>query len=178
MSEILVLVDELDNIIGFDIKENCHLGYGKLHRGFVIFLFDENNKILIQKRSEKKPLYNGFWDASVASHPLKKQEGIESYEVAGKRRLTEELGIYEDVQLKRVLDYVYYAPFGKYSEREFCVLLVGTYNGEIYPNPDEVADYKYLSIRDLENEIEKNPYTPWFKIAFEKFLKISQKVFF
>ncbi|MEM5882672.1 MAG: isopentenyl-diphosphate delta-isomerase [Candidatus Aenigmatarchaeota archaeon] len=173
MSEILVLVDELDNIIGFDTKENCHLGEGKLHRGFVVFLFDEENRILVQKRSEQKTLYNGFWDASVASHPLKKEDRIETYEEAARRRLGEELGIYKDVLLERVLDYVYYAPFGKYSEREFCVLLKGEYEGEVNPNPNEIAAYRYLCIRDLRKEIKKNPYayTPWFKIAFEKFLK-------
>lgn len=179
MEEILVLVDELDNIKGFDTKENCHLGNGKLHRGFVIFLFDENNRILIQKRSDQKLIYNGFWDVSVASHPLKKQDKIETYEEAGKRRLGEELGIYEDVPLKRVLDYVYHAPFGKYSEKEFCVLLVGEYNGEIKPNPNEIADYKYLDIRDLNKEIKKSAYTPWLKIAFEKFSNLKfNKVFF
>jgi len=171
MEEILILVDEKDNIIGFDTKENCHLGEGKLHRGFVVFLFDDKKDLLIQKRSEKKPLYNGYWDVSVASHPLKKKDGIETYEEAGRRRLKEELGIIEDVSLKRVLDYVYHAPYGKYSEREFCVLLVGTYDGEIFPNRDEISEHKHIPIKELEEEIEEKTYTPWFKIAFKKFLK-------
>ena len=172
--EVLILVDEQDNFIGFDTKENCHLGNGKLHRGFVVFLFDED-MLLLQRRSPKKKLYGGYWDVSVASHPLRRDDGsIESYEEAASRRIKEELGIESKVELKRVCHWVYHAPFGKYSEREFCVLLTGEYRGKLKPDPNEIMDLKYMPLEDLRTEIAKPYYTPWFKTAFKKFMEISK----
>ena len=46
--------------------------------------------------------------------------------------------------------------------------LLGKYNGKIEPNIDEVSDYCYKSIAEIEASITSHPqkYTVWFKIAF------------
>ena len=38
------------------------------------------------------------------------------------------------------------------------------------PNNDEVADYKYLSIKAIQQDLINNPkrYTAWFKICFDE----------
>ncbi|HID38317.1 MAG TPA: isopentenyl-diphosphate delta-isomerase, partial [Calditrichaeota bacterium] len=38
-NEKLILVDENDNIIGYENKNTCHQGQGILHRAFSIFIF-------------------------------------------------------------------------------------------------------------------------------------------
>ena len=37
-------------------------------------------------------------------------------------------------------------------------------------NKDEVADYKYLSIKSIQQDLIQNPkrYTAWFKICFDE----------
>jgi isopentenyl-diphosphate delta-isomerase len=42
-------------------------------------------------------------------------------------------------------------------------------------NPDEVADYKWISIEDLKKDIVENPenYTQWFKIILEKYFQLK-----
>ena len=165
--EWLVLVDDNDKELGLDTRENCHRGNGRRHRAFVVFLFKED-KMLLQRRSMKKKLWPGYWDVSVTSHVYKG----ETYENAGIRRTRQELNA-EVGSLRRVLDYTYFAKFGDYAENEFCVLLIGDLAGTVKPNPDEIMETKYVTVRELGEDMAKNPdvYTPWFKIAFERYTR-------
>ena len=65
-ADVLILVDEQDNEPGSCEKVDCHLGAGKLHRAFSVFLFnpDEFNlgrscqtKFKIQKRFDLGAVY-------------------------------------------------------------------------------------------------------------------------
>jgi isopentenyl-diphosphate delta-isomerase len=164
--EWLVLVDDNDNELGLDTRENCHKGMGRRHRAFVVFLFDREGRMLLQRRSMKKKLWPAFWDVSVTSHVYKG----ETYEGAGIRRSKQELGV--DVKkLDRKLDYTYWAKFGDYSENEFCVLLTGNLEQVPSPNPDEIMETRFITMDDLASDISKNPdtYTPWFRIAFDRY---------
>ncbi len=167
---VLILVDEKDNFLGYDTRENCHLGKGRMHRAFVVFLFNSRRELLLQKRSSRKQLWAGFWDVSATSHVLRDED----YLSAAARTLKNELGI-TSAHLRRVLDFTYYAPFGDYSENEFCVLLVGDHDGSVNPNPEEVAAISYRLPEQLGKDIKDNPddYTPWLKIAIDRFSSIS-----
>ncbi len=90
----------------------------------------------------------------------------------GIRRSKQELSA--DVKkLDRKLDYTYWAKFGDYSENEFCVLLTGNLEGPAKPNPDEIMETKNVTMKELGADMSKSPekYTPWFKIAFEKYAR-------
>jgi len=169
MEEILTLVDENDNEIGRETREECHLGKGKMHRAIAVFLFNDKNLMLIQQRSRKKLLWPRYWDCTVATHVYPD----ETYENAAKRGLKQELGI--SASVKKILASTYFAPFGKHAENEHCALLVGRYNGAVTPNPNEVSNVNFMSLQKLEEEMTQSgkSYTPWFKIALEKFLKYS-----
>ena len=58
------------------------------------------------------------------------------------------------------------------TEHELDYVFTGTYEGEIYPNPEEVESYKYMKIKDLEIDVEQHPqsYTEWFKICLKEVL--------
>ena len=168
--EWLVLVDDHDKELGLETRENCHKGNGKRHRAFVVFLF-KDGKMLLQRRSMKKQLWPGYWDVSVTSHVYKG----ETYEGAGVRRSLQELGT-KVGRLKRVLDYTYFAKFGDYAENEFCVLLVGDLSDPVRANPDEIMETRYVTTEELAKDMAKNPesYTPWFKIAFDRYTHPSK----
>lgn len=126
--------------------------------------------MLIQKRSEEKSTWPGYWDGTVAGHPrVLGPEQYEQYEEAGKRRLKEELGI--SAELKKVFTFVYHERCGGYAEWENCALLVGYSDDSPIRNPDEVSDVSHVYLDVLRKGIDKNPekYTPWFRIAFDKF---------
>jgi len=165
--EILVLVDDHDNEIGTDTRENCHLGRGKRHRAFVVFLFHDG-KLLLQQRSRLKTLWPSAWDVSFTSHVYPG----ETYDQAAKRKGIQEL----DAKFGPPSDafsFVYYAPQGKYSENEFCKLLVAEFDGKVKPNPDEIMAVRWTTVEDLRADIQARPeaYTPWLKLAFEGFLR-------
>ena len=154
----LVLVNERDEEISTASFTDCHRGSGRLHRAFTIFLFDSNNRLLIQERSSNKLLWPLTWESSCSSHPLAKEDYLESAE----RRLNEELGISCKLSLRNKFQY-----FARYedtwSENEVCALLIGKYDGEINPNMYEVESWKYIFLPDLKREISQSlkMYAPW-----------------
>ena len=87
--DLLILVDESDQELGFKSKSECHQGNGSLHRAFSVFIFNSSGQLLIQKRSRDKELWDLHWSNSCCSHPHKNEQ----MELAVKRRLKEELGI-------------------------------------------------------------------------------------
>ncbi|OGZ34775.1 MAG: isopentenyl-diphosphate delta-isomerase [Candidatus Portnoybacteria bacterium RIFCSPHIGHO2_01_FULL_39_19] len=169
MNEQILVVNENDETIGLNTKENCHLGNGILHRAITIFIFNNKKEILLARRSLLKKLWPNFWDTSCSAHVRQK----ETYEQAGKRRLNDELGF--SCQLKFLFKFQYQASFQSIgSENEICALLAGDYTGSINPNPKEVLDYKWISIEQLKNEINNTDISPWLKIAFGKYLEYSK----
>ena len=59
-SELLILVDQDDNTVGFLDKAACHDGKGLLHRAFSVFILNSQGEILLQRRSLGKRLWGGF----------------------------------------------------------------------------------------------------------------------
>ena len=164
--EILILVDDDDNEIGTDTRENCHSGMGKRHRAYTAFVFHDG-KLLLQQRSEKKLLWPGAWDVSFTSHVYPG----ETYEQAAKRRALQELGANVG-PLTDMHSFVYFAPQGPNAENEFCRVLVGEFDGKITPNRDEMKAVKWAKVGDVKAELRADPnsFTPWFKLSFEGFL--------
>ena len=171
--EILILVDDNDNELGTDTRENCHSGKGKRHRAYTAFIFHDG-KMLLQRRSTKKLLWPGAWDVSFTSHVYPG----ESYQQAATRRALQELNARVG-PLADVHSFVYFAPQGDNAENEFCRVLVGDFDGKITVNRDEIASVRWAKVSELERDVASHPdsYTPWFKLSFEGFLKspVSKK---
>jgi len=164
----IVLVDNQDNEVGVKEKFAAHMGDGDLHRAFTIVVFNSNNETLVARRSAEKVLWPLFWDNACASHLFKDEGQVE----AGERRLNEELGF--TCKLEEVDKFQYqekYLDVG--SENEICTTLLGQYDGELHPDPVEVADYKWMSISDVKEDMAKNPdiYTVWFKIVLDRLIE-------
>jgi len=164
----LVLVDENDNQIGTKEKVAAHLGDGDLHRAFSILVFNGRGETLVTRRAHEKMLWPLYWDSACASHPFEN----ESQEAAGERRLSEELGF--TCKLENVDTFRYqekYKDIG--SENEICAILIGNYDGEVKPVAEEVADYKWMKIRDVLEDMDDNPdkYTVWFKIELDRLIE-------
>ena len=165
--EILILVDENDNEIGTDTRENCHSGRGKRHRAYTALIFHDG-KLLLQRRSRKKLLWPGAWDVSFTSHVYPG----ESYQQAAARRAKEELKATVG-ELRDVHSFVYFAPQGGNAENEFCRVLVGDFDGKITPNPDEMMAVRWAEVSEVASDLGAHPeaYTPWIKLSYEGFQK-------
>ncbi len=165
--ETLILVDDDDNEIGTDTRENCHAGSGKRHRAYTAFIFHDG-KMLLQRRSMKKLLWPGAWDVSYTSHVYPG----ETYQQAATRRAKEELDA-KVGDLKDVHSFVYFAPQGANAENEFCRVLIGDFDGRITPDPDEMMEVRWGKVSEVASDLKANPetYTPWFKLSFEGLLR-------
>ena len=47
-----------------------HYGDGLLHRAFSVFLFNSENKLLLQQRAAEKITFPSYWANTCCSHPL------------------------------------------------------------------------------------------------------------
>ncbi|XP_042569999.1 isopentenyl-diphosphate Delta-isomerase 1-like isoform X2 [Cyprinus carpio] len=102
LAEMCILIDDNDRKIGADSKKNCHLNSnidkGLLHRAFSVFLFNSEEKLLLQQRSNAKITFPGCFTNTCCSHPLHTASELEEQDAIGvrraaQRRLQAELGI-------------------------------------------------------------------------------------
>ncbi|MBS3805296.1 MAG: isopentenyl-diphosphate delta-isomerase [Oleiphilaceae bacterium] len=167
-SEPLILVDEKDNVVGYDSKVACHQGHGQLHRAFSIFVFNRHNELLLQQRSVQKPLWPLYWSNSCCSHPRHGEGDLES----AQRRLQEELcitGLPEFLYRFR-----YHASYGDIgAEHELCSVYIARSDAPVEVNASEIADWCYIAPETLDRELAENPerYTPWLKLEWPRLRK-------
>ena len=164
MDEYVILVDQNDNPIGKEDKVKCHLPNGKLHRAFTALIFNNEGKLLLTKRSDKKMLWPGYWDGTVASHPRES----ETYVSSAERRMPEEIGI--SCKMNYVNKFEYHVPYKDVgSENEICGTLVGLIDDfdESSLIKDEISEIKWSGPDELKNELQQNMdvYCPWMVIA-------------
>ncbi len=162
----VVLVDENDHVLGEMEKLEAH-EKGLLHRAISVFIFNEHGQMLLQQRAADKYHSPNLWTNACCSHPYLD----ETYQEAAERRLQEELNI--SVPLKPIFQFTYKADVGDgLYEHELDHVFSGTYNEEITPNPDEVKAIKWMTVNEVREDMEENKenYTVWFQIIFDKFL--------
>jgi isopentenyl-diphosphate delta-isomerase len=171
--ETVVLVNEQDEVIGSMEKMEAHQK-GVLHRAFSVFIH-RDGKILLQQRSLNKYHSCGLWTNTCCSHP----RFGESVATAGNRRLKEEMGI--DCLVEPSFHFIYRAQLdGGLIEKELDYVLFGYYDGPVYPNPDEVMDYKWMEWNELVEDIRINPkrYTAWLQILLTDYTQTIEEILF
>ena len=159
MDDVCIVLDEKDMPIGSASKKVCacfafiwiyHPSYspspghlmknineGLLHRAFSVFLFDSNNRMLVQQRASEKITFPDMWTNTCCSHPLgipgetgaELSEAVQGVRRAAQRKLDHELNIKAaqvPLETFRFLTRIHYkAPSdGKWGEHEskssFC----------------------------------------------------------
>ena len=164
-TDFVILVDKNDKKIGLMPKMEAH-EKGVLHRAFSVFIFNDKNELMLQKRNINKYHSPGLWTNTCCSH----QKDGESNINAGKRRLKEEMGFCVD--LNELDSFIYYVKFDNgLIEHELDHILVGKYNGSFNVNPKEVDEWKWLTLDKIKDDIKRNPnnYTEWFKIIMDNY---------
>jgi isopentenyl-diphosphate delta-isomerase len=163
--EKVILVNEMDVQIGLMPKLEAH-EKAVLHRAFSVFVLNKNKEIMLQQRAASKYHSPLLWTNTCCSH----QRDGEINLVAGTRRLQEEMGFETD--LKELFHFIYKAPFDNgLTEHELDHVMIGYYDNDPVINPEEVENWKWMSIESIKNDMLVNPneYTIWFKIIFDKF---------
>ena len=177
--------DEKDNIVGHDSKYASHRFIpdqprGLLHRAFSVFLFDKDNKLLLQQRAANKITFPSLWTNTCCSHPLygyeptevDTPEGIADGSVLGAKRaavrkLKHELGIAPaavPIQKFRYLTRLHYCasdtfaenqttaggPWGEH-EMDYILFIKPDEPVAIEPNREEIDDTKWVTRDELRS---------------------------
>ena len=163
--EQVILVNELDEQIGLMAKLEAH-EKAILHRAFSVFVLNDKNEIMLQQRAHQKYHSPLLWTNTCCSHKRDGETNIQ----AGSRRLYEEMGF--KTELKELFNFIYKAPFDNgLTEHELDHVMIGYYNEGPMINTEEVEDWKWMKIEDIQKDMLLNPeiYTVWFKIIFDEF---------
>jgi len=158
MDELVVLVDDQDNPIGTLPKTDVHHSKTPLHRAFSVFIFNQNNELLVQQRAKSKKTWGGVWSNSCCGHPLPG----ESREDGLARRVLYELGITLS-QIEKVADYRYRFERDGVVENEICPIYYAETDDVVKPNPDEVEGYSWMAWKDFKRALrtEGNKWSEW-----------------
>jgi len=168
MQEMVILVDEHDNEIGLMEKQEAHVK-ALLHRAFSVMVFNDKGEMLLQQRALSKYHSGGLWTNTCCSHP---RQG-ETTDQAAHRRLQEEMGF--DCELKLHQTFIYKAPFDNgLTEHELDHVFIGTYNQDPHINPEEVNDFHWISLSELDQQLRNQPekFTVWFKMIMDNYVRL------
>jgi len=153
----VILVDSSDREVGVGKKSTVHR-LGLLHRAFSVFLFDGQGRLLTQRRALDKYHSGGRWANSCCGHP---RPG-ELTHPAAVRRLREELGV--SAILTEAGAFIYRAEVGaSLIEHEMDHVFVGKLRGEPAPDPREICSLAWVSIDELQADLQQRPtrYAAW-----------------
>lgn len=157
--EMVILVDDNDKETGTCEKHEAHLKNLR-HRAFSVFLFNSKGETLVQRRAITKYHSGGLWANACCGHPRPGEDILE----AGKRRTKEELGV--EASVDSFFATKYQAPLdGGMHENEFVHILGGVYEGPVPFNVEEVSEYAWVNLEEVNKENESYAY--WFRFYFE-----------
>ena len=162
-TEYFPIVSEDGEVIGKASREECHSGTFLLHPVIHLHVFNSQGELYLQKRALNKDIQPGKWDTSVGGHV----DFGEEIEVALRREVWEELGIIEfnPIFLKRY-------KFVSDREAEMVHSYYTIYDGEILPDPGEISEGKFWTLKGIDDQLGKNVFTPNFEKEFTNVVRV------
>ena len=158
--EEVVLLDEAGLAIGTADKVGVHTTSTALHLAFSCHVYNSAGEVLVTRRALGKLTWPGVWTNSFCGHPAPG----ESFDDAIGRRALTELGITVS-DLEVVLpDFRYRAVDASgIVENEICPVYRATTVDAVVPNPEEVAEFAWVSPESLHSAAVAAPYafSPW-----------------
>ena len=188
MTERVILVDTVDEVLGAMSKVEAHRGEGVLHRAFSIHIFDDQNRLLMQKRASHKITFPDVWANTVCSHPLHVPNEMEDAgnnvgtKVAAIRKMEQELGISSDTfepdDIHLITRMMYRARADHlWVEHELDHILFARAKPglKVSPNPNEIAQIQWVTEDELNQWLSEEPLdgriiAPWFRLIAENIL--------
>lgn len=140
--EISIIVDEKDNILEY--KKRSELAPGDIFRTASCILIDENNRVLLCKRSTTKKYSPGLWSSSAAGGVCKG----ETYLDAITKEVQEELGL-SNISFKFIETRLVHGIINSMMVGRFIGKINS--NTEIPYNTDDFDEIRWFSLDELKN---------------------------
>lgn len=157
--DILILVSEANRAVGSGGKLAVHQ-LGLLHRAFSIFLFDDQGRVLLQRRDFGKYHSGGLWANTCCGHPRLGERTLP----AANRRLGEELGMSASLKFGFRARYQTRLDHGL-TENELVYVYAGRAQGAMTLNPAEVCETRFMALSELMADAADRPqaYAYWLR---------------
>jgi isopentenyl-diphosphate delta-isomerase len=170
MDELLDIVNDQDMVIDQQMRSTVH-EQGLQHRGVHVFLFTNNGKMLIQKRSADRAAEPSALDCSISEHV----KAGESYLDAAVRGLKEEMGL-DGIAIRELTKFkMNYGP----NDNEISTLYEGTVDpAKVTFDREEIEAISYHTIAELEKMMEEPhvKFCGWFVEILNWYLKKPAKL--
>lgn len=138
--EIYDVVNANDEVIGTATRGQVHADPTFIHRAAGAYVFNRKKQLLMQKRSESKDMFPGYWVFSVGGHV----DSGDSYDQAIQREIKEELGV--EMNVSRVEKTLQREP----EETEFWQIYMGIHDGPFVNfNTTEIEKLRFFDVTDL-----------------------------
>ena len=148
MEELIDILDEFGNKEKRTLSANEVHKSGFWHRVIKVVVLNQNNEILIQRRSKTKKIFPNVWDIGVTGHVSAGEQPIAS----AQRELFEELGIKaKQNELKYIFSYKKDIGYNDFKEKMFIDLfyIKKDFNiADFSILKDEVSEIRFI---ELEN---------------------------
>ena len=138
--EWLDVVNEQNHVIDKAKREEVHQ-QGLRHRAAHILIYNQQGDLFLQKRSENKDEFPGYWDSSAAGHV----DAGESYDECIVREVKEELGI----TLNEIPESLFLIEAIPENGMEFCQVYVTHHEGPFILNKDEIEQARWFSLDEI-----------------------------
>jgi isopentenyl-diphosphate delta-isomerase len=159
-AELVVLLSEQGEAIGVADKVAVHTENTALHLAFSCHVSDPDGLVLVTRRALGKLTWPGVWTNSFCGHPAPD----ESMDDAIARRARLELGI-SVTGIEVILPEFRYRAVDASGivENEVCPVYRAVTTDVVQPNPDEVAEFAWVSPESLRTAAAAAPYafSPW-----------------
>lgn len=161
---MLELVDENGTTIGTAEKLAAHQAPGQLHRAFSVFLFDEEGRLLLQRRALGKYHSPGVWSNTCCGHPYPGEAPF----AAAARRTFEELGVSPSLLAEAgTVRYNHPDPASGLVEQEYNHLFVGLVQAAPRPDPEEIESTVFVTPEELAERHATAPFSAWFMTVLD-----------
>ncbi len=159
-NEKVIVVDADNREITTMPRHRMRAG-GLAHRATYILVFNAAGELFVQKRTQSKDVYPGYYDVATGGVVL----AGESYEESAARELAEELGAH-GVELNRHFDFFHRDAANQVWGRVYSC----RYDGPITLQEEEVADGFFLPVNEVLALATREPFTPDGLLVLQRYL--------
>jgi len=146
MDELLDIVNDEDIVTEQQMRSTVH-ELGLQHRGVHVFLFTQDGKLLVQKRSADRTASPSMLDCSISEHV----KAGESYFDAALRGMKEEMGV-GGIEIKPLVKFR--MSYGV-NDNEISILYEGVVDPDkVIFDPVEIEEVHYYSVDQLQEMVK------------------------